>query len=524
MSKPSPGAVLSVPVLALLAAFPAPGQGAVGQRAPLSPRYQAWVAGHQPRGLPGPAGGGREGGMRVRGYIPPPIDLSHVRGPIFSQGPGDPPYPARFDLRAAGMLTPVKDQGEYGTCWSFACMGSLESSMLLAGLGAPDLSEWHLAYYAYRPFNGSLLSAFTPGPVDPLEDPVFDQGGNDWISTAILARGTGAVDEKACPYQPGGYRPQPRPAGDLPSGREEVSVPLAQAQFLFDWNQPLSALDLKYCLTHFGPAVISMDWEDRNFSEAQNTYRDPGASAAGLNHEVCIVGWDETFEPCRFPADNRPAGPGAWIVRNSWGREWGQGGYFYLSYDSRVFDGTVFQGGPRKRRRIYQYDPLGWVGSIGLGSSSAVCANIFRARDQDLITAVAFYTGAVDTAYEVDLRTGVSGDPSTGRSATPPGLPPQTGTLAAPGFHTIALDRPVAVAKGSDFAVLLRLTTPGYNYPIPVQESEPGYSDSSAAEHGRSFISADGAAWQDLSPDCKGAVVCLKALAEGPGAGAREQP
>lgn len=40
-----------------------------------------------------------------------------------------------------------------------------------------------------------------------------------------------------------------------------------------------------------------------------------------------------------------------------------------------------------------------------------------------------------------------------------------------------------------------------------------------AYEHGRSFISADGATWQDLSPDCQGAVVCLKAFAEKVGSG-----
>jgi hypothetical protein len=394
-------------------------------------------------------------------------------------------------------------------------MGSLESSMLKAGLGVFTLSEWHLAYYAYHPFNASLMTAFTPGTLAGWEDPIFDQGGNDWISTALLARGTGAVDNRDCPYQEGSYRPEPRPAGDLPNGRENLSVPLEEAMYLFSWTSPTSIADLKYSLTHFGPAVISIDWEDKYFDEAQNTFRDPAASADNLNHEVCIVGWNDDFEPCRFPENNRPATPGAWIVRNSWSRYWGQGGYFYLSYDSKAYDGTVFRGGARTTRRIYQYDPLGWVDSRGFGTDSACGANIFRAQGDDRITAVSFYTSAINTRYVLDLRTNVAGDPSTGVSASGSlGLPPQMGTLMAPGYHIIPLDTPVSVAKGSDFAVLLRLTTPGYIYPIPVQEAEPGYSDQSAAEHGRSFISADGATWQDLSPDCLGAVVCVKALAD----------
>ena len=509
---------VSITLLVLLAGALGPaarGQGIVGQRAPLSPRYQAWLAQHQPRGVPGPAGGGREGGMRTRGYIPPPIDLSHVQGPIFSQGVGDPPYPPYFDLRATGELTPVKDQGQYGTCWSFACMGSLESSLLKAGLGAFDLSEWHLAYFAYHPLNSSLMTAFTPGPVGDLEDPVFDQGGNDWISTALLARGTGAVSERDSPYQLGSYRPEPRPAGDLPNGRENLAAPLEETMYLFNERGPASVADLKYSLTHYGPAVISMDWEDNDFDISQSTYRDPSAQQEDLNHEVCIVGWNDAFEPCRFPEQNRPAAPGAWIVRNSWSRTWGHSGYFYMSYDSNVFDGTVFRGGPRTTRRIYQYDPLGWVDSRGFGTDHACCANIFQAQDDDRITAVAFYTGAANTFYECDLRTNVTGGPASGVSVTGSrGLPPQMGTIPAPGYHVVPLEHPVTVTRGSRFEVVLLLRTPGYPYPIPVQEAEPGYSDHSAAERGRSFISADAVTWQDLSPDCKGAVACVKALAE----------
>ena len=495
---------------ALLAGWPARAQGAGPEKAPLSPRFKAWEASHEPRGVHGPAGGGREGGVRIRGYIPPPIDLSHVHGPIFTQGAGGLPYPPYFNLEATGMLTPVKDQGEYGTCWTFACMGSLESSMLKAGAGAFDLSEWHLAYYAYVPFNTSLLTSFTPGPTQYGDDPIFDQGGNDWMSTAILARGTGAVDEKACPYQPGFYRPEPRPAGDLPNGREETSIQLKRSLYLFNSDSPSNTADLKYAITHFGPAVISMDWEDQYFDVAQNTYRDTQATEFDLNHEVCIVGWNDHFETCRFPECNRPAHPGAWIVRNSWSRYWGQGGYFYLSYDSPLFDGTVFMGAQETSHRIHQYDPLGWCDSIGLGSDTAYCANVFQAEDEERITALSFYAGTAGTSYEIDVRPGITGDPGTGFI----GLAPQQGSFRAPGYHTVRMANPVAVAKGGRFAVVVKVTTPGYVYPVPVQDLIEGYSESSVSEHGRSFVSPDGVTWRDLSPDCTGPIVCVKALAE----------
>lgn len=500
-------------ILAMGAALALPAQTL--HRAPLSARYLDWVARHEPRGVPGVGGGPAQGGRWVPGYVPPPVDMSHVRGPVFSRALGGAAYPPSYDLRTLGGLTPVKDQGQYGTCWTFACTGSLESTLLMAGRGAFDLSEWNLAYFAYVPQNPSLLTDFTAGPAQFGEDPVFDQGGSDWMSTALLARGTGAVLDQDCPYRPGAYRPEPRPVGDLPNGREEARVPLAGALFLSNGDAPSNASDLKFALTHYGAAAISMDWEDGNFDPTWNTYRDTAATDASLNHEVCVVGWDDAFPASRFPAGNRPSAPGAWIVRNSWSRDWGEGGYFHLSYDSKVFDGTVFLGGTAATRRIYQYDPLGWCQSLGLGTDSACCANTFTAQADGQVTAVAFYTGAVNTAYELDLRTQVTGGPDTGVSdAGSHGVGPQQGTLRVPGYHVVQLARPVPVTQGSRFSVLMRLTTPGYLYPIPVQLPIPGYSDHATAHHARSFISADGATWSDLAPDCTGAAVCLKAMVE----------
>jgi len=510
MSRKSMGGRLLASALLMLAGWPARSQNFVIRKAPLSPRYQTWLAKGKPRGVPGAGGGTKEGGQRIRGFIPAPMDLSHVHGPIFSADLADTVFPDFYDLRATGMVTPVKDQGQYGTCWTFACTGSLESSLLKAGTGVFDLSEWDLAYFAYVPFNHSLLTAFTPGPAQYGEDPIFDQGGNDWMSTAILARGTGAVNEKACPYQPGYYRPEPRPAGDLPNGKEETSVQLKRALYLFNSDSPSNAADLKYAITHFGPAVISMDWEDQYFDVDQNTYRDTVATEFDLNHEVCIVGWNDHFETCRFPKSNRPAHPGAWIVRNSWSRNWGHGGYFYLSYDSPMFDGTVFLGAQETSHRIHQYDPLGWCDSIGLGTDTATCANVFQAGDEEKITAVSFYAGTAGTSYEIDVRPGITGDPGTGFI----GLAPQQGSFRAPGYHTVRMANPVTVAKGGSFAVVVKLTTPGYVYPVPVQDLIEGYSESSVSEHGRSFVSPDGVTWRDLSPDCTGPIVCVKALAE----------
>jgi len=297
MSRKSMGGRLLASALLMLAGWPALSQDFVIQKAPLSPRYQTWLAKGKPRGVPGAGGGTKEGGPRIRGFIPAPLDLSHVHGPIFSADPADAVFPDFYDLRATGMVTPVKDQGQYGTCWTFACTGSLESTLLKAGRGSFNLSEWNLGYFAYVPQNASLLTGFTAGPAQYGEDPVFDQGGNDWMSTALLARGTGAVSERDCPYQLGSYRPEPRPAGDLPNGRENLAAPLEETLYLFNERDPASVADLKYSLTHYGPTVISMDWEDNYFSLLPGESRTvraivPKAELEGQEPTLRVLGWN----------------------------------------------------------------------------------------------------------------------------------------------------------------------------------------------------------------------------------------
>ena len=62
----------------------------------------------------------------------------------------------------------------------------------------------------------------------------------------------------------------------------------------------------------------------------------------GSNHSVVIIGWDDTYSKNNFPASNRPSTDGAYIVQNSWGKDWGTNGKFYVSYeDLYIEDGLT---------------------------------------------------------------------------------------------------------------------------------------------------------------------------------------
>jgi len=86
--------------------------------------------------------------FRTFGYIPPPFDYSYLKNissasTEFSRDMAVP-LPASYDLRSLGMVTPVRDQGACGACWSFASLASVESNVLSQQSESWDFSENNL--------------------------------------------------------------------------------------------------------------------------------------------------------------------------------------------------------------------------------------------------------------------------------------------------------------------------------------------------------------------------------------------
>lgn len=450
-------------------------------------------------------------GRMPTGYVPSPLDLSHVKPPrTITAAETDSAAPSAYDLRSYGHVTPVRDQGPYGTCWAFGALASLESSLLKAGRGNADLSEWHLAYFAYKD-EGDMLTGFTPDPLGPYSDPIFDQGGESWMSTAILSRWTGAVNEADRPYQ--STRPWPANAAPLPS--DPVSVYLENVLYL---GGTFDGPAVKNAIMTYGAVAVSMKWDSVNYSpynETHSSFYIPEKTSTG-GHTVTLAGWDDNYPVTNF--NIAPPSKGAWLVKNSWGERWGDGGYFWLSYsDPNIKAPAVFLGSNGTNfKRVYQYDPNGWTGNFAPASSeTAWLANVFQASgpseagSAEVLEAVSFYAGASETSYRIEVRTNLSSpshNPRNGVLAAE-----KEGVLPAAGYHTVKM--PAAVLQeGSRFSIVLRLTTPGYKYPVPVEMPVEGYSEKAKAGSGQSFVSTDGTTWSDITGPLPETNVCIKAF------------
>ncbi len=420
------------------------------------------------------------------GLVPPPVDLSHARGKrVMLSGRGLLSLPTAYDLRASSpaRLTGVRNQGGCGSCWAFASYGSLESCLLPSV--TTDFSENHLKNTA----------GFDWGPCE---------GGNHFMTTAYLARWSGPVNESSDPYNPAG--------GVSPTGLAPV-YHVQNVDFLPNRAGPLDNDNIKQAVMTSGAVYTSLYITESSAYFSSTTKSLYYTGSADANHAVCIVGWDDNYPRSSFPTP--PPGDGAFIAKNSWGSYWGAAGFFYVSYyDTKVGnDNVVFNNAESVTNydHIYDYDPLGWTDSLGYEGTTAWFANVFHAVSDSALRAVSFYTGSPGSLYEVYVYR----DPDSGPLNTSGCSTSITGTIPEMGYHTLALPAAVPLTSGQAFSVVVKLTTPDYNYPIPCEVPDPGYSSRATADAGQSYVSPDGVLWSDLTDSQPGSNVCVKAFADG---------
>jgi hypothetical protein len=258
-----------------------------------------------------------------------------------------------------------------------------------------------------------------------------------------------------------------------------------------------------------------MYWSAGSYNAATASYYYNGAITSS-NHEIAIVGWDDDYAKDNF-SPPAPAN-GAFIMKNSWGASWGQSGYFYISY----YDTVLGYSGKSELAafstpdsattysRIYSYDPLGATTGLGYTANTGWFANIFTAQGNESIGAVSFYNATMNSPYEVYIYKDLTNlsDPGSGTQ-----IASVTGTLSNAGYLTVPLTAPVPVTSGQKFSVVVKLTTPGYNYPIPIEYPISNYSTNVTASPGQSFISSAGTSWTDITTSYSTTNVCVKAYA-----------
>lgn len=417
--------------------------------------------------------------------------------------------PSSFDLRSKGLVSSVKAQKNYGMCWSFSAVNSMENH-LIARKPEIDLSEWHLAYYTYSQKFGFPLSSMTD------MDDVFQQGGNYYLLSPMLTGWTGPVSEAVFPFDDYDVL-NPEAEWDEVKAQAEYHVSDANlfSYDIEDENFSAQLNAVKQAIYHGNALSVSYYNHNSYYNSSRYAYYNyENKLSGGTYHAVSVVGWDDAFPAENFK--NSPEQDGAWLIKNSWGESWGDCGYFWISY----YDPTMLEfyyletESVTAHDALYQYDDYGfWTAlSVSTEDKSAYIANVFTAEKDTFLTSVMLCTTMPEEEYSIRIYTNPtkSTNPASGTASAS-----TVGTAALAGYHTVDLTEPVALHEGEKFSIVVKLSgTSGQHIPcesfmeshVVSPEGAVSTEQSMLTEEmilrdfhqGESFYSANGRTWYDV--------------------------
>lgn len=198
-----------------------------------------------------------------------------------------------WDWRDHNGVTAIRDQGNCGSCVSFACVAALESILLIKHGYTADLSEGDLHFCSSH---GANCDGWNPN--DAMQE---------------LA-GRGVCDEACVPYNP--------PHCNSSSTRDSRAVHTGQPQSF------VATASFKTIISTNRPLVACFDVYDDFYSYLSGVYHHVTGDSTS-SHCVEVVGYSD--------ADS------CWIAKNSWGPYWGENGFFRIGYGECGFDDAMWQ-------------------------------------------------------------------------------------------------------------------------------------------------------------------------------------
>lgn len=205
--------------------------------------------------------------------------------------------PASLPSSYTGYYTSIKDQGACGSCWAFAAVGLLESMILKHDSIEVDLSEQYML--SCNPWGWGCNGGYWPN--DMLVDPgAAMESCFPYVATEVPCK-----DTCATPYSIQGW--------DFVT--EDNVVPDVELikQAIYTYGAVSAGVYADRWFQYYTSGVLTRCKRRVNWS----------------NHAIILCGWDDA--------------KGAWLLKNSWGPNWGENGFMWIQYNcNRVGDGANY--------------------------------------------------------------------------------------------------------------------------------------------------------------------------------------
>ena len=431
-----------------------------------------------------------------------------------------------YDLRESsknlnGIKIINKNQYTTGACWAFSFTSVLETSFAKQESKSIEYSPIHMEYTSAKMFNRE-----------------FGNGGNGYLATAYCTSGKGPVLEESMPFE-NYYNTENyylTPIDEITDPSAEIKAKINDVTFFPSINKGYENGSIKYYkddgkteytaeevkairniikqhIKEDGAisAVIYSDIKiDQNGTYHTSYYNQENSAyfcnnAETINHAITIVGWDDTYKTTNFKENCRPSSPGAYIILNSYGTDFGENGYMYVSYEDIFIESSLFGIDNLESSidydKIYQYDELGANLPLDFGKD-VVYGGVKFIRDNknekiEYLNEIGIYLLDAE-GIEIYLN-GADDDFNNSE------LVYSSENALEAGYHCIKLPNPKKLT-GEKFAIKVKyINAEGASLPTECNLKDTGltiksnYFDKAKSSQLRSFYSNDGVNWNDIN-------------------------